>query len=42
MTNVDAELDTTKTVYGWRTSTNSLIKCNYLGTRYKITYLQKH
>jgi len=42
MTNVGAELDTIRKVYGWRTSTNCLIKCNYLDTRYKIAYLQKH
>jgi len=42
MTNVGAELDTIGKVYGWRTSTNCLIKCNYLGTRYKIAYLQKN
>jgi len=35
MTNVGAELDTVGKVYGWRTSTNCLIKCNHLGTRYK-------
>jgi len=42
MTNVGAELDTIRKVYGWRTSMNCLIKCNYLDTRYKIVYLQKH
>jgi len=42
MTNVGAELDTIRKVYGWRTSTNCLIKCKYLGTRYKIARLQKH